>query len=79
LPDYPDGLNRLPQLLDRIDSLRYDLLELGENAERLEQELSDLAQFPEARVEINRARERRRVRHRRRSSNGRVPISPLAA
>ena len=79
---YPGGLSRLPQLLERIDGVRFSLAEivtqaidLGEEAERLDLELGELEEFVQARVEINRARERRRVRRRdRRSSNGRVRV-----
>ena len=73
---YPDGMRRLPQVLGRINRVRHDLLELAiqaldfsEEAERLDQELAELKQFVETRVEINRQRERRRERHRNGHSN----------
>lgn len=78
---YPDGLNRLPQLLERIDSTRYGLAEMvrqqldrAEAAEQLWLELAELAEFVGTRIEVNRARERRRVRRRRNghSNNGHI-------
>lgn len=83
---YPDGLRRLPQLLERIDSVRFELTEIGvqaleleDAAERLEQELSRLAQYVQTKVEVNRTRERRRVRRRRNghSDDGHVPAVSL--
>lgn len=74
---YPEGLRRLPQLFERIDSVRCDLdaigaqaLDLAEGAERLGHDLGELADFVGTRMEINRARERRRERHRRNGHNG---------
>ena len=68
---YSGGLRKLPQLVERIDSVRCDLdaigaqaLDLAEEAERLGHDLGELAEFVGARVAINRARERRRERHR---------------
>lgn len=83
---YPQGLKRLPQLLKRIDGVRFELAEistssidLADQTEALDRDLGALATAVETKVEINRARERRRTRHRRHESNGHAPIDELAA
>lgn len=77
---YPPDLRRLPELLERLERLQYELdgisaqaFDVASESEALSSAITDVARFVEVRVAVNRARERRRVR-RRHGSNGYVPV-----
>jgi hypothetical protein len=60
--DYPQGLERLPQLLEEIDLVRSHLEEVGERSLELLDHADRLFTFIEVKVQKARIRERRRVR-----------------